>query len=623
MRRLDAFRAVRVEEGAVYVDDARAPPAHAQARLLAHVRDDARFEVLLVRVGDELVDVAFVQDDGHALLAFRYGQLCAVEPLVFARHRVQVDIQPVCQLAHGHGHAARAEIVAALHQTRRLAAPKQPANFALGRCVAFLHLGAQGGHAFCVVCLARPGGPADAVASRASAHEHDRVAWCRRRADHVDRRCRAHDRAYLHALGGIPRVVNLAHLACGDADLVAVARISFRRLDAYLALRQLACKRLGKRRARVCGAAHAHGLVDPRAPGQRVAYAAAYAGGRPAEGLDLGGVVVRLVFEEEQPVLVVAVHVGFHLHRAGVHLVGFVEVGKAPACLQPARRDCAHVHEGDGLVLAPELFAQFEIAGEGRLHTLVVEGDVVELRVEGGVAAVVGPVGVYDAQLGDGGLASLVGEMRAHAGKVFAAHGKAARLDEAVQLVVAHAGEALQHLDVGRAGGRLGQRLGKLHLRLAGFDGVDEVSLRLRDLLGGDGAFQQVEGGRAHGGACAPTDELYAFRARIRALVELAGQVFHRDDVLVGGRLWQLFARDVALRLGEDAVHAALEIFRVDALDVVALHDAHPFQPRKPEVGAEALAQLVCPGVEAGPFFHEDASGHGRVPLFRLYARSP
>ncbi len=211
------------------------------------------------------------------------------------------------------------------------------------------------------------------------------------------------------------------------------------------------------------------------------------------------------------------------------------------------------------------------------MRTLVVEGDVVELRVEGGVAAVVGPVGVYHAQFGDGGLASLVGEMRAHAGKVFATHGKATRFDEAVQLVVAHAGEALQHLDVGRAGGRFGQNLGKLHLRLAGLDGVDEVSLCLCDLLGGDGAFQQVEGGRAYGGACTPADELYAFRARIRALVELAWQVFHRDDVLVGGRIWQLFAREVALRLGEDAVHAALKVVCVDALDVVALHDAHPF----------------------------------------------
>ena len=49
-------------------------------------------------------------------------------------------------------------------------------------------------------------------------------------------------------------------------------------------------------------------LIDIGPAGKRVADAAADAGGRAAEGLDLGGVVVGLVLEHEQPVLLLAVH---------------------------------------------------------------------------------------------------------------------------------------------------------------------------------------------------------------------------------------------------------------------------------------------------------------------------
>ena len=81
-------------------------------------------------------------------------------------------------------------------------------------------------------------------------------------------------------------------------------------------------------------AGHTHGLIDVAAAGQRVADGAADAGGRAAEGLDLGGVVVGLVLEQEQPVLVLAVHVALDLDGAGVISSLSSRFFRMPRCLR-------------------------------------------------------------------------------------------------------------------------------------------------------------------------------------------------------------------------------------------------------------------------------------------------
>ncbi len=82
------------------------------------------------------------QRHGHALLALGDGELGAVEAVVLLGHAIQVDEQAVGQLAHGHRHAARAEVVAALDHAARVAATEQALHLALDRRIALLHLGA-------------------------------------------------------------------------------------------------------------------------------------------------------------------------------------------------------------------------------------------------------------------------------------------------------------------------------------------------------------------------------------------------------------------------------------------------------------------------------------------------
>ncbi len=325
---------------------------------------------------------------------------------------------------------------------------RQPLQLALLRGVALLDLRAAGLHAVGVMRLGGARRAADAVAAGAPAEKDDLVARGRALAAHVARRGGAHDGADLHALGDVAGVVELAHLAGREADLVAVGGVAGRGGAHELALRQLALERLARGDGGVGRAGDAHGLVDVAAPRQRVADRAADAGGRAAEGLDLGGVVVGLVLEEEEPVLVGPVDVDLHLDGAGVDLLRLVEVGEDALVLEVLGADRAHVHEGDGPLVALQLAAHLEVALEGGPDHVVVDLDVVELGAEGGVAAVVRPVRVDHLDLGDRRVAPLALEVVLAEADVGEVHGKAALLDEGLQLRLGHLAEALDLLDL-------------------------------------------------------------------------------------------------------------------------------------------------------------------------------
>ena len=145
------------------------------------------------------------------------------------------------------------------------------------------------------------GRPTHAIAAGAAADEQDDVARGRGTAENVGARDGGNHGADFHALGDVAGVIDFRDLAGGEADLVAVGRVTFCSDLADFFLRELARQGLGKRRARVAGTGDTHCLIDVGSPGKRIADAAAETGGGTAEGLDLGGVVVSLVFEHHEP----------------------------------------------------------------------------------------------------------------------------------------------------------------------------------------------------------------------------------------------------------------------------------------------------------------------------------
>ena len=268
-----------------------------------------------------------------------------------------------------------------------------------------------------------------------------------------------------------------------------------------------------------------------------------------------------------------------------------------PVCLSHLAPIVPMSMRQDGLLVAAELVAHLHVALKGGRHDLVVKLQVLEGGPEGGVAAVVGPVGVNHADLGDRGHAALAGKVALAEGDVREVHGEAQLVDHGLELRLVELQEAVEDLHVGRLGVALAQRGALLEARLARLDGVDDVVLDGCERLVGAGALDYVDLGAAHDGALALGDELDALSGGVGALVKLAGQRLHGEDADVrGGSVGGQLARgDVDLRLGEDHGNAALEELVAQALHVVAVDDcADGRRVASPSVTTLASSALSC-----------------------------
>ena len=108
-----ALDSVGVDEGASEADDDFATPGHVEAPAVGDFGNLNAFEIFFVGLGDELVHIGGVNDDGHTFLRFGDGEFGAIEALVFLGDDVEVDVEAVGELANGDRDSASAEVVAA------------------------------------------------------------------------------------------------------------------------------------------------------------------------------------------------------------------------------------------------------------------------------------------------------------------------------------------------------------------------------------------------------------------------------------------------------------------------------------------------------------------------------
>ena len=609
--------AVGVQERAGDVDDVVAVPVHDQARLLGDGGDDRCLQVFLLGVAQELLHILGGHGAGHALLGFGDCQLGAVQAFILLGHGIQVDVEAVGDFARCNGNAACAEVVAALDQLAGVATAEQALELALHGGVALLDLGAAGFDGAGGMGFGAAGCAADAVATGAAAQQDDGVTGSGGFATHVPGRGGCHHGADFHALGSVAGVVQLVDLAGCQADLVAVAGVAGGCGLNQLALGQLSGNGFAHGLQRVGSAGDAHCLVHVGAAGQRVADGAAHAGRCAAEGLHFRGVVVGFVLEQVQPVLLFAVHVHLYLDGAGVDFLGFVQVAQDALGLQVLGADGSHVHQADGLFVPAQLMTHLQVAVEGGLDHGVVDLHVGQHGAEGGVAAVVGPVGVYHLDLGDGGTALLFfAEVLLEEGDVGQVHGQTALIDEGLQAVGVKVQEAVQDFHRRRRHELHLQGFGQLKAGFPSFDGVDHVALDGLHVLRGKGTFQEVDLGGADLGTLALADQLHAFAGGVSALVELAGQVLHGEH---GGAVGvgHFGGCVVGLGLAEHGGDACFEELVADALHVVAVDESQVFQLVHAKDVAQLACKLLCLDVEAGFLLYVDARNHGScLPAF-------
>ena len=245
-------------------------------------------------------------------------------------------------------------------------------------------------------------------------------------------------------------MVYLIDYACAQSDLVSVTRVSLCRCGRYGSLRKLARESLGYRLQRISCSRDSHCGVSVRPARKRVSYASAEACCSAAKRLDLGRMVVCLILEEQQPRLVLAVDLNVHHYCACVDLFGLIKLVELSFSLQMSYRDSRDVHECDRLVPS-ELSPDTQVILVCLLKQRIFKCDTVDDSVECRMPAVVGPVGIDHAELGDGRIPVLcVAEvLHAHC-EIRLVHGKTHGSDAAPHLRLCHVVEALEHLDLRR-----------------------------------------------------------------------------------------------------------------------------------------------------------------------------
>ena len=136
--------AVGVQERAGQVDDVFSSPVQDKSRLL---RDDSHlhcFQVLLCRIGKELIRVFGAYHNSHTFLGLGDGELRSVKAGILLRYLVKVYRQTVGKLADGHRYAAGTEVVALFDDSGHLRASEHALKLPLRRRISFLYLRAAG-----------------------------------------------------------------------------------------------------------------------------------------------------------------------------------------------------------------------------------------------------------------------------------------------------------------------------------------------------------------------------------------------------------------------------------------------------------------------------------------------
>ena len=372
----------------------------------------------------------------------------------------------------------------------------------------------------------------------------------------------------------------------GQSDLVAVGGVSRRRLQADDPLGQLAPQGLGDRLPDVARTRDAHRLIDVAAARQRVADRPAQAGRSSAERLDFGGMVMGFVLELQQPPLRRSVGVHIHEDAARIVLLAHFEVVEQPPAAKPAGPYRGQIHQAQGLVVPPQLPPHLPVAVERAGDLLArgrrLDGDSVEAGGEGGVAAVVAPVGVQDAQFGLGGVAPLAPEIVHHHAQVVGVHRQPFAAAVCGPLGSLHPAEPREH------GHRLRDRFVGFpqhgELFFAALHRIDAIAAHGLHALGRQRPVEEQQTPAADAHRRFGIDQPHALHGRGRPLVELPRQALPGQESPLHERA--LLPDGVGRPLPEHPVAARAKQLLREAEEVIDAQQAQ-FPDAEFEVGVQ------------------------------------
>ena len=239
--------------------------------------------------------------------------------------------------------------------------------------------------------------------------------------------------------------------------------------------------------------------------------------------------VVRLVLKEQEPILFVAVNRNLYLYGTSVYLLGFVKTVKLALSLKILCGDSADVHKIYRLSSADSL-SRFKVIVVSRLKSFVLKLNAVNGSKEGGMTAVIRPIGVYHTDLGDCRISIFCSEIITAEADIVDIHRKSELAYHLCKLFLAKADKSVYRCDRGRKLVFRNESIKLLKSSLAALYGVNNVLLYCGELAIADIAVEAINARRANERTVFLRDELNALCRRVCSLVKLSGEIFNRED---------------------------------------------------------------------------------------------
>ena len=256
-----------------------------------------------------------------------------------------------------------------------------------------------------------------------------------------------------------------------------------------------------------------------------------------------------LILKIDEPLLFLSVHIHRHHDAAGVDLIGLLLILEFTLRFQFLHSQQGQIHEADKFIVPSfvqnlpvlqvffvSIFYGFPVIALPELHML-------QFRGEGGVAAVVGPVGVQHPDLRHGRISFLLpAEILLDVLEVTEGHGQIQGIIELFQLRFLHLCETLKGFHIFRLRKIHHQGLRLLQPGLPGIHRVDAVLLDGGQLAVIHLPLDDVGGGGTDDGLLILLQKLDALHRGVRSLVKLTGQVFHGEypGTLLGRKIFSV-----------------------------------------------------------------------------------
>ena len=390
-------------------------------------------------------------------------------------------------------------------------------------------------------------------------------------------------------------MVHFIYLTGSQTDLVTVGAVTCSCSGNDLLLWQFARDGFAEWGQRISSTGYAHCLIYIGTTGQWVTDRTAQTGSSAAEWLDFGWMVVGFVFEHQQPILIFAVNINGDLNGASVDLFGFVQISQFAVCFQSFCADGSQIHEADRFVSANvEFFTELEVFVVGIFDVVAVDIYILNDGGECGMTAVVGPVGIDHADLGDGWAAFFIfAEVFLAEGDISQVHSKTVVFDKCFQTCFIQFEEAFQYCDISRYIERSVEGGQSVQSGFTGFHWIDQVFLDFQEIFVADITGNNVNLCRCNGWTLILCSQLDALCSGVCTLVELTRQILYSEDTVVGSKLRENIVDVVNLWFGEDAQFCHFEVFCRDVFHIVAVDDTDAFNAFDTE-GVADVGKNTC-----------------------------